>query len=332
MDFLKKLRLFLNNECVWKTNPGSSQFTRIYSATTAASPMFALPNAGKKGRRFFAYNVTAIVLKPKTSPFYVTVYINGELIAAVMPTAFCVKSIPGKWGLYLIYFGKLSGVGDAVKIPKDVSQLPPFEMIPTYGEIIDCTTNCTGQSIKEILGPGAIPVGKCTWTNGTQTVEFFLNDSMAMMCPKISGVPSLGRLVNLLTRCTDQSCVACFGNAIHAAVYTGHTDTHSSGSSSVCPCVLSCAAATGSHTVITGNKHLLALLFEGTKHMTIVALRFRNPTDPRSISDIMCGLNEEGDEIECSGSQWTTLVHSVLSTRLQIYSCQILKRLCLHSY
>lgn len=333
MDFLIALRSFLNKECVWTRNPASSPFSQVYTATTSYSPVFRLPRLPHRRNRgkIFAFNVTVIVLRPKQAPFYVTVYLNDALLACVRPDSLCVKQIPGRWGLNLMYFGRFSPVDSSAKIPRDVSSHPGYERVPSLTEILDCADNCTGRSVQEILGPTAIPVGKCLWTNGRQNMEFMLSDQMLMMCPNIPGVPSLGRILNLLTRCERQDCVACYGNAIHAAVYTGYTDPRSMGTSQTCPCILSCSVAVGNHASITGNRNLLALLFPAENHMSVVALRFRNPPNPAGVCDIFCGVNEEGDEIECNPGAWITLVHSPLASRLQMYGCQVLKRVVIRS-
>lgn len=327
MDFLMALRAFLNKECVWTRNQASSSYSQVYTATTSYSPVFKLPRPHRRHRgKYFAFNVAVIVLRPKLAPFYVTIYINDTLLACVRPDSLCVKKIPGRWGLNLIYFGRFSPVDSSAKIPSNVCHPPGYERIPSLSEILDCANNCTGRSLQDVLGPAAVPVGKCLWTNGIQTLEFMLCDQMMMLCPNIPGVPSLGRIINLLTRCTREDCVACYGHGIHAAVYSGHTDPRSPGTSQTCPCILSCSVAAGNHAVITGNRNLLALIFPAEVHMSVRSLRFRNPPNPTSVCDIFCGVNDDGDEVECNQSAWITLAHSQLASRLQIYGCQVLKR------
>lgn len=326
MDFWAKLRNFLNKECIWIANKGSNELCKIYTSSTAASPRFKSLEGDVT-----VFNTTVIILKPKKRPHYITVYINEKLAACCSPEAVFVKAVPGRYGFYLIYFGPFNPPSEDVKIPNEAVVLSQQDVVPSFSDILDMSKNVTGSSVSAVLGPEYKTVGRCVFLNGVNICQFVVSPDFYPLLPHFDAFPSLGRILNLITRCEDRDCVACFGYGIHANVYNGHTRRASEGSDAICPCVCSCTAVRrGTDAEVTGNRGLLALLFSPDRHQTVVALRFRDsPEQILGIGDLLCGVDVEGREVECSAEIWILLQHSQFLSRVQTYCCQILKRMVL---
>lgn len=324
MDFWGRLRTFLNKECIWTANRGSNDYCRIYTSSTAASPTFRMADQSVS-----VFNVTLIILKPKMKPHYITVYLNGQLTACCSPEAVFVKAVPGRYGFYLIYFGPFQLPADDVKIPTETAIIDKREIFPTFSDVLDMSKNVTGLSVGEALGPNFRRVGRCVFLNGLNICQFVLSPDFCPMLPDIGAFPSLGRMINLLTKCEDEDCVACYGKKIHANVYNGYSHHHADGTDMVCPCVCSCQAVNEEEADITGNRSLLSLLFPPGQQQSVVKLRFRDRKSPATINDILCGLTSGGEEVECVPGIWILLQHSQFLSRVQTYCCQILKRMVL---
>lgn len=324
------LRQFLNRECIWKLDTASTSYARVYTATTAISPHFKPPKGEKTSH---SLNVTLIAMKPKKTLPFVTVYVNGDLIDCCATDAFFSKKVPGPKCLYLIYVGLLKSPPLQVKIPADIaSKTPDVGHSVTRKDIWSTSKRLDPQNLKSSLKHSAITgIGKCAWAVNGILCQYFLSLDYVMLCPAFQACPSLSRIINLITRCQSNSCVACYGEKIHVDVTQGFTSEDSSGSSDSCPCILSCAALRSDYAPITGNKTLLSLIFDPLVSRNIVGIRLFAPQYPVPIQQLFCGVLADGTEVDCCPEPWELLQYSDFFSRLAIYDCQILKRACLRS-
>lgn len=332
-----ELRTFLNKECIWKFNPASNNYMKIYTSTTAVSPNYKPFRGYAQDRNLEAehsLNVTLLVMKPKNKPAYVTIYINGHLMDCCVPDALFMKAVPGPVKFHLIYFGTFKNPPKNVQIPADVS-FKYQDCINTVTRSVIWNTSMhithTEDLHDSIRKSKVVNIGKCAWYFEGALVQFFLSMDCMSMLPALNAFPSLGRILSLLTRCSDQNCVPCYGYKIHVCCAAGYTAKDYPGTSDSCPCILSCSALKSDYAPVTGNKNLLSLLFDPVVHMDIVGLRFFSPYFPKSVQDVFCGVKANGDEIQCKSQPWELLKMSTFYTRMAIYDCQILKRCCLHS-
>lgn len=329
-DVRKSLQTFLNQECVWKLDLLTTSHLKVFTSTTAVSPVFRPPVPGKK---LYSMNVTMMIMKPKDGSPYITVYVNGEIVGSYIPEALFFKKVPGPTKLYLIYVGKLSPVSPDTKIPAEkASKTPALNGSVTKGDIWSSSRKETPEALYPKLKTMKVTmVGKCAWIFDGALCHYFLSLDYMVCCPAFKEFPSLSRIVNLLTRCPDRNCVPCYGARIHVDCTTGFTPSESEGTSEACPCILSCAALKSSYAPVTGNQNLLSLLFDPVQSKKVVGLNLKAPSYPAPISQVLVGVTAKGEEIECNPDPWELLVYSDFYTRLAIYNCQILKRACLHS-
>lgn len=331
------LRRFLNKECIWKFNPASTNYMKIYTSTTAVSPTykpFSGPLYGRGNESEHSYNVTLIVMKPKKYPAYITIYINGQLMDCCTPEALFMKAVPGAVRFHLIYFGPFKNPSPNVQIPADVAiKAPDCSATVTRHVIWNTSRHITQQEdmLPSIRKSKVIMIGKCAWYAKNSLYQYFLSMDCMAMLPALDAFPSLARILSLLTRCADSSCVPCYGFKIHVCCASGYTSKESPGTSESCPCILSCTALKSDYAPVTGNKNLLSLLFDPVQHMEIVGIKFLSPSFPTRVQDVFCGVKANGEEIVCRSQPWELLQLSSFYTRLAIYDCQVLKRGCLHS-
>lgn len=331
-DAREALRLFLNKECIWKKSSSSTEFLKIYTATTAISavykPLF------KKKLGCHALNITALLMKPKEAPTCATIYINGLLSETCTPEVIFTRPVPGQLGLVLIYFGPFSNPKQPYNIPMEPTIVAPQEVqLMTRLEMLDTSTPIPNQEIiNTIRGVGFVTVGKCVWFDKQCFYTFCLSMEYMMCCPHISGPATLSTFVNLLTRCDNPECVPCYGKKLHANVAGGYTNPSSPGSSEYCPCLLSCASLKPEPAPITGNKNLLSLLFGPLSHHQVTHLKFFNNPRPKALSEVIAGISKDGKHIPVKVDAWVLLKMSAFYSRCTLYGCQILKRVCLHSY
>nr|WIV69327.1 hypothetical protein [Bovine gammaherpesvirus 4] len=325
------LRNFLNKECVWKLNHASSKYIKIYTSTTAISPNYKPPRY--MGSKDHFLNVTAIIMKPKGQSPRVTIYINNQPMHCCSIQSVSVLKMHDPKNIYLIYFGKFYAPPPNFQVPLDISthdKEPQSEI--TRDDIVNTSTRCTIYDVEDLDETCISCIGKCAWyARGTLFLPFLSIDYM-MFCPSLKEFVSLPRFINLLTRCEDKQCVPCYGYKIHVNCCMGYTSGEEDGCSNSCPCILSCTAIQQDYAPITGNRNLLSLLFEPEYQKDIVALKFFSNTRPCSANDIFCGVLENGNEVPCNNTPWELLQISDFYTRLMIYNCQVLKRICIRSY
>ncbi|ARW78096.1 tegument protein UL16 [Common bottlenose dolphin gammaherpesvirus 1 strain Sarasota] len=328
------LRQFLNKECLWVQDKASTNYTKIYKATTALSPNLKLPNADANGQEARCLNVTVILLKPKSSAAYATVYINDKLIDCCVPEVVFMKKIPGQWNLCLIYFGELRSPPLATAVPCNITLANEGEA-PALKQADVWTTAEPINTDEELapLAPRAAILGNYgAWISNSAILQLFVSMDMILCCPaSLPTFPSLTHIVNLLTRCHNQECTMCYGGGVHVNAISGHTKSDDPGTSASCPCVTSCSIKRGEILPVTGNHNLLGLLFDPAHQVDVTALKVLSTEPSTRVSKLFCGLTDGGEEVPCTDANWQLLRHSALVTRILIYNCQTLKRKCLRS-
>ncbi|AJG42957.1 hypothetical protein KM481_gp27 [Harp seal herpesvirus] len=326
----ENLRKFLNKECIWCKYDTHSKFVKMYHASTAISPNYK-PRKLQDTYKSHAMNISMIFLKPKNKPTYVTVFLNGVLMACCVPDYISIKAVPGEHDMFLVYLGPFLKLPPETAIPSEI-KISSFEdgLMPLKSEIWDTSFPIAYQDIEATLSSWEFTcIGKCVWYGKSSILQYFLSIDYMMCCPSFREYPSFGRLVNLVTRCTNEDCVPCYGKKVHVNVKGGFTPHYHDGTSISCPCVFSCAALKSNTVPITGNKNILTLFFGPEKHLQVVSLKF-TPTDkPCKITDLCCGLTSKGKEIPLNPEAWQLLRMSDFFSRTMLYACQILKRRCL---
>ncbi|AAK38231.1 ORF23 [callitrichine gammaherpesvirus 3] len=328
---IEKLRQFLNKECLWVLNSASNQRLKIYTSTTSVSAAFS-PHLGGRRRTFM--NVTMLILKPRDRGLYVTVYINGVLMACARPEALFTREVPGPHKVYLIYLGMFVDVVDE-QVPVESIGSPVITNLHLRtSDIYSSSTPVTSiEDLKGIKKSDIIPLGRGgAWMVSGILYTFFINMDMMMCCPNIPTFPSLTHFVNLLTRCDDTGCISCYGARVHVNVFSGWTGEESPGTSGTCPCLLPCSAMHSEYVPVTGNKNLLGLIFKPEYVKNIVGLRFKHGSLHPDISNVLSGVLATGEEVDCTPKTWTLLRFSTFYSRVMLYNCQVLKKQCLHSY
>ncbi|BBB06482.1 hypothetical protein [Rhinolophus gammaherpesvirus 1] len=331
-DTRSVLRKFLNKECVWKKSSESTEFMKVYFSTTSISPVFKPTFRKKLGCH--AFNVTAILMKPKGCRTCATFYINGFLVETCEPEVIFTRPVPGPLEFCLIYFGPFGNPATNFSIPIEPTISAPQNMkLMTKMEVLDTSIHIHPSEIETIVrGVSFIQVGRCLWYDGECLYTFFLSMDYMMCCPRIEEHQSLSRFINLVSKCDNGDCVPCYGKKIHANVAGGYTDPNSNGRSHTCPCTLSCSSLSRDVVPVTGNKGLLSLLFGPMSHSQVQSLKFFPCLRPKKLSEVMCGVGEDGRHIPVKAEAWIMLKMSAFYSRCAIYECQILKRKCLHSY
>lgn len=325
------LRRFLNRECVWQVNPASSNYYKVFSATTAVSPDYR--PRGRNRRECHYLNVTLILVKPKGANAYIVVYVNDDLVGSGIPEALFFRKVAGGSGLHVIYVGPLAPLPEGSKIPANIAlKTPILGKTFSMGDIWGTSTKIDLRKDRKLLrSKPCVSIAKCSWYLQNSFIQYYLAMHCAMLCPGFRELPSLARMLSLLTRCDDASCVPCYGAHIHVEAAAGYTEEGSNGCSSACPCVLSCAALRGDYAPITGNESLLSLIFDAQQARRVVGLRFYAPDQPVPITAVFCGVMDDGSEATCNPNMWELLRLSDFVTRCTVYGCQILKRQVLHS-
>ncbi|AAC95559.1 orf 33 [Ateline gammaherpesvirus 3] len=327
-DLRTNLRTFLNNECLWIKNKASTPFTKVFCATTAVSPFFTpVSPHGTLDKHYI--NVTLIILKPKKTHPYLTVYINEIAVDCCSTEVLQVKPVPCS-PFSLIYFGQLIDPPHNVQIPTNISIKEPKQCHLSKGQVIFTS---------KVINPSSLPngyenvirIGACAWYANGAIFQHFLSTDYMSLCPAFKEFPSLSRILSLLTRCDDQSCVPCYGEKIHVNCQSGYTDSNCDGKSNSCPCIISCSALKSKNVSITGNRNLLSLLFDATLQSSIVSLKFFSPKAPTVVNKVFCGVLETGEMVECTCEAWNLIMFSDFVTRQIICNCQIMKRCCLRS-
>ncbi|UNP64489.1 member of UL16 family [Saguinine gammaherpesvirus 1] len=332
-ELLTILPRFLNHECIWRLNPASSSYIKVYNATTAVSPYFKPIEDPIRGRRHHL-NVTVLIMKQKKSAPCITVYVNERLVLSCSSFAVYVRKLPDPRNLFLIFFGKLLRCSSNFRIPKDPSILPIPEhpVIPTKQEFL-ALCKLVDLPITDILDHNDIKcIGGCTWFWRSMLFQYFIIPDHMMLLPILTDFPSLNRILNLLTRCENQSCVPCYGTHIHVSAWHGYTHQTDIGTSTSCPCILSCGLINGLNANITGNRNLLSLLFDPCVHHQITGLKILHSPNPVKVEDLVVGIKKDGTYEKARSNHWQLFSVSELLSRICIYNCQVLKRICLHSY
>nr|CAC84328.1 hypothetical protein [Saimiriine gammaherpesvirus 2] len=327
-DFRNKLRNFLNNECLWIKNVACTSFTKVYCATTAVSPFFKpISPQGVPDKHYI--NVTLIILKPKKSHPYITVYINDLAVDCCSTEILQVKPVPCSH-FSLIYFGPLIAPPHNVQIPANLSIKASKKSHLTKNQVIFTSKVIHPERLPDGYESATL-IGACAWYSEGAIFQHFLSTDYMSLCPAFKEFPSLSRILSLLTRCDDLSCVPCYGEKIHVNCQSGYTDSDCDGKSNSCPCITSCTALKKDTVPITGHRNLLSLLFDATIQHNITSIKFFSPQTPTTVNNVFCGVLDTGETVECTCEAWNLLMFSDFISRQMIYNCQIMKRYCLRS-
>lgn len=324
----EKLQKFLNNECIWIRNDRScTKYVQVYNASTAISPYFKPSLTSGTGGH--ALNITCMIVKPKKKRPVVTVYINDSLINCCTCELVAIRKI--NWRkLFLIYFGSMvSHRGNFGVLANNTYPLPPIPDL-TKHETIHLGIPIT--NLESMNTQNFKPVGVCAWFGENVIYQHFMNPDLMLLFPAVTEFPTLARVLCLLSRCENQECVPCHGLKIHAKTYQGFTPNDSDGKCHACPCITSCNALKSGMIPITGNRNLLSLLFDPDHQAAIEQLYLVASPYPVPPSNFVFGVTKRGTQIPANNTHWTLFCFPELHSRVMIYSCQILKRMCLRFY
>nr|WAH70936.1 tegument protein UL16 [Eptesicus fuscus gammaherpesvirus] len=333
------LRRFLNKECMWRQHPASSSHVKIFLATTAISPSFRPGLRGRERRgeepvQVHFMNVTIIFLKPKNKPAYATVYLNNTLLDCVTPEIVHQTSVPGRHGLFLLFFGDLFDAPPDARVPAHPSlsaaPVPDPSLSLSKTDLWLTSSRVDPDMLNDWADSEFNAVGKVAWYARGSLFIYFLSVDYMVYCPQIPHLPSIGAFLNLLTRCDRGGCVPCFGRGIHVDVTHGHTLPGAEGNSCSCPCVASCATLRDTDAPVRENRSLLGLLFDAEDATAVESLRVHATPRPRNLNEIIAGLTADGSIIIPNANPWVLLRVSHFYSRMLMYNCQVLKRSCLH--
>ncbi|AJE29675.1 ORF33 [macacine gammaherpesvirus 12] len=328
------LKSFLNKECIWLRHPGTSAFVRVYTATTARSAVFDPPVNSEEALSYNHLNVMLAIMKPKELGPCVAVYMNGEIFDFCAAESLAIRDVPGRADLCLMRFGPLYDAPRSVPIPGPLNP-HPRETVPglTKQEIIYTSqTVPRGQIRQAIEGKTFLQINPFLWFDGGAFWQLFLSVDFMLLCPSLDTVPSLARIVGLLTECDKSTCKLCRGLFVHVNPYRGYTPPDSQGTSPSCPCLISCGARRSTDVSITGHVNLLGLLFEAKVLPKVSKLRLKRNPHPVPVEDAMAGLLDDGTEVRPSSPPWALIRLPDLASRVMLYGCQNLKSMCLRSY
>nr|BEG23103.1 homolog of EHV2 ORF33 tegument protein UL16 [Macronycteris gammaherpesvirus 1] len=324
------LRQFLNKECIWKRHHHASRHLKVFISTTAISNVFKpLLHKSVKLEPSHAVNVTVILVKPTGGEMCIVVYINNQIFDISTPEVIFTKQVPGSLGLSLIYFGPFRQPDKVFKVPAPVHVSSRPVRLFSNIELFSTSNHHVFDMTSPDLPGDFQPIGKGVWFSDGCFYTYFLSMEYMMCCPQMCQTPSLGRILNLLTRCKNSDCVPCYGKHIHANVAGGFTDAQNSdnGVSQTCPCVLSCAFVKSDTAKVTGNKQLLSLLFVPAYRKRVTHLKFLPLPKPHRLSRCIHGLDKNGERLTVSEDGWKVLMLSAFFSRCTLYECQILKRM-----
>ncbi|AAT00033.1 JM56 [macacine gammaherpesvirus 11] len=328
------LKSFLNKECIWLRHPGTSAFVRVYTATTAHSAVFDPPVTSEDAMSHNCLNVMIMLMKPKEFGPCVTVYINGDILDFCATEYVAIREVPGRADLCLIRFGTLSNAPRSVPIPGPLNP-HPRENVPglTKQEIIYTSQTVPRAQIQDaIKGKAFKQINPFVWFDGGAFWQLFLSVDYMLLCPALEIVPSLARIVGLLTQCDKSTCKICTLAHVHVNAYRGYTPPDSQGTSPSCPCLISCGARHATDVLVTGHVNLLGLLFDPKVLPKVSRLRLKRNPHPVPIEDAMSGVTAEGTEVLPTSQPWALIRLPDLASRVMLYGCQNLKTICLRSY
>nr|UQT64353.1 ORF33 [Human gammaherpesvirus 8] len=329
----RKLRNFLNKECIWTVNPMSGDHIKVFNACTSISPVYDPELVTSYALSVPAYNVSVAILQHKVMGPCVAVGINGEMIMYVVSQCVSVRPVPGRDGMALIYFGRFLEEASGLRFPY-IAPPPSREHVPdlTRQELVHTSqvvrrgdlTNCT-------MGLEFRNVNPFVWLGGGSVWLLFLGVDYMAFCPGVDGMPSLARVAALLTRCDHPDCVHCHGLRGHVNVFRGYCSAQSPGLSNTCPCIKSCGTGNGV-TRVTGNRNFLGLLFDPIVQSRVTALKITSHPTPTHVENVLTGVLDDGTLVPSSKAPWVLLRMSDYFSRLLIYECKKLKALGLRSY
>ncbi|AAB66402.1 hypothetical protein [Murine herpesvirus strain 4556] len=314
------IQTFLNKECIWIVNKASCCRKKVFTCTTSISPSlkhhFGVPDDGA-----WCLNVTVLILKPKQSPFSVTVFINGKPILCSNSQLISIQKVSGREHMAVIYFGKFTGKS-AIPVPMDPTILDPGSDSPH----ILCSDVMESSTLVDLPVVGSSKqVGYTAWLANNSIYEYMLSTEHQMMCPSLPVFPSLSKILNIMTSCTSPTCKKCAGYRRHCKVCSGYTDATGDGYSPSCPCTTSCALKPGDIIPITGHHTLLPLLFDPVNAHSVTRLRITPTSSPQPLDQIITGITESGESVPITLEAWKLVRLSDLYSHLYIISCKALK-------
>nr|ABO48413.1 tegument protein UL16 [Wood mouse herpesvirus] len=314
------IQTFLNKECIWIVNKASCCRKKVFTSTTALSPRLR-HHFGVPGDGAWCINVTVLILKPKQSPFSVTVFINGKPILCSDSKLISIQRISGKERMAVIYFGKFTGKSP-IPVPMDPTILEPG----TGSAQILCPEVMDSSTLAELPVSGASKqVGYTAWLANNSIYEYMLSTEHQMMCPSLPVFPSLSKILNIMTSCTSPTCKKCTGYRRHCNVCSGYTALDEDGYSPSCPCTTSCAIKPGDPVPITGHRTLLPLLFDPVNAHRVKSLSITPASSPQPLDQIITGLTEAGDRLPITLVAWKLVRLSDFHSHVYVTSCKKLK-------
>ncbi|AAX58068.1 ORF33 [Ovine gammaherpesvirus 2] len=335
-EFRRLFRQFLNKECLWVRNPACGPHAKVYTSTTARSPLWMNQTPGgtrAKSQSGGPTNLTLILMKPKQSRMFATFYVNGVLADCCAPDVCFVRPVT-RYQMYLIYFGELSAMEHSPTIPGNISVHDPEALRQlSILQVVNASTIVKSSSDLPPAPRTIIPLGVCgAWMVNDSLLQYAVHPDMLICCPNIPTFPSLSHVLNLLTKCEDELCPSCCGGGHHAAVMNGVTRSESDSCSTTCPCVRPCSLDHSEVAPVTGHRNILGLLFPPDKLNDVVAIKFYSNNLTLDVQGLFCGVTSSGEEILCNPDPWVLFSLSELLSRMAMYACDNIKKLCLRSY
>ncbi|AIA62069.1 orf33 [Alcelaphine gammaherpesvirus 2] len=326
------LKHFLNKECIWVKNSASTPLIKVYTSTTAKSPLWPGPDPSVPGTNG-PINLTLQLMKPKDRNLCATFYVNGVFVDACTPTAFYCREVQ-RYGIYLIFFGDLVDPDQPAVIPENIAvhKNEPFVQLSIL-QMVNSATLLKNPDDLPRSSTDIVPLGPFgPWMANGSLLQYTINPDLLICCPSIGTLPTMSNIIALLTRCENEDCPFCYGNPNHACVLKGVTLSDQNNGADICPCVAPCSLRYGDMAKITTNSNLLGFLFPPEAQNDIVGIRAKSNNLTLDVQELFCGVTREGEEVPCLQSPWLLFSLSHLVSRLLMYSCENLKKMCLRSY
>ncbi|AGY30715.1 ORF33 [Retroperitoneal fibromatosis-associated herpesvirus] len=327
------LRGFLNRECIWVRNPASTTHIKIFDACTAISPVFDPMVVTAQGLSYTAFHVAVAVLNHRVLGPCVAVGLNGEILKFVRCRCVSVRDVPGRSGVFLIFFGKFTDEVVGMRFPY-LTAPPARENVPeiTRHEIIYTSSVISRADVaKATEGLHFDVINPFVWFGGGSVWLLFLSVDYMVFCPAVEGIPSLARVFTLLTRCDREGCDYCEGLGGHVNVFKGYCAQHDPGHSGACPCIRPCTLSEGA-VEISGHRNFLGLLFDPATQARITALNVTASLTPTHVENVVTGILDNGTEVEPARAPWVLLRMSDYFSRVLLIGCKRMKALALRSY
>ncbi|AAC58079.1 ORF33 [Alcelaphine gammaherpesvirus 1] len=326
------LKHFLNKECLWVKNSASTAVIKVYTSTTARSPLWPGRHAAMPGIEG-PINVTVQLMKPKDRKMCATFYVNGVFVDSCTPTAFYCREVQ-RYGIYLLFFGDLVDPEPPNVIPENIAvhkNEPPVHL--TILQMVNSATLLKTPDDLPKPHVEVVPLGPFgPWMANGSLLQYTINPDLLICCPSIGTLPTMSNIITWITKCENEECESCHGNSDHACVLRGVTLADQNYGSDTCPCVAPCSMRHGNIARITTSSNLLGFLFPPESQNDIVAIRAKSNKLTLNVQDIFCGVTREGEEVACLQSPWLLFGLSHLVSRMVMYGCESIKRKCLRSY